>query len=66
MVLQKMDPGEDFKSLVKMLQDIMNRLQPYERTKSLDPSLLQEKAASLTVPDEDVDNFIISLIHSQK
>ena len=66
MVLQKMDPGEDFKSLVKMLQDIMNRLQPYERTKSLDPSLLQEKAALLTVPDEDVDNFIISLIHSQK
>ena len=55
---------EDFRPLVKILQDVTNRLQPYER--KIEPSLLQEKAASLTVPDEDVDNFIIGLIHSQK
>merc|ERR1711890_120562 len=60
MVLHKVNPGEDFKPLVKMLQDVMNRLQPYERTKNLDPSLLQEKAAALSVPDEDDDNFIIT------
>ena len=55
---------EDFRPLVKILQDVTNRLQPYER--KIEPSLLQEKAASLTVPDEDVDNYIIGLIHSQK
>ena len=65
MVQQKVDPGEDFKLLVKMLQDVMNRLQPYERTNNLDISLLQEKAVSYTLPDEDVDKFIISLIHSK-
>ena len=61
-LIHKVD--EDFRPLVKILQDVTNRLQPYER--KIEPSLLQEKAASLTVPDEDVDNFIIGLIHSQK
>ena len=61
-LIHKVD--EDFRPLVKILQDVTNRLQPYE--KKIEPSLLQEKAASLTVPDEDVDNFIIGLIHSQK
>jgi hypothetical protein len=61
-LIHKVD--EDFRPLVKILQDVTNRLQPYER--KIEPSLLQEKAASLTVPDEDVDNYIIGLIHSQK
>ena len=61
-LIHKVD--EDFRPLVKILQDVTNRLQPYER--KIEPSLLQEKAESLTVPDEDVDNFIIGLIHSQK
>ena len=60
-LIHKVD--EDFRPLVKILQDVTNRLQPYER--KIEPSLLQEKAASLTVSDEDVDKFIIALIHSQ-
>ena len=62
-LIEKTADGEVFKHLVKMLQDITDRLQPYER--KLDVALFQEKAASLTLADEDIDNFIIHLIHAQ-